>query len=93
MNRFGPLDPNKIEEMARKLADNLPEGLSQQLPQGFNNVREEMEQGFKATLSKGLDKLDLVTREEFDVQAAVLQRTRAKLEALETRLNELEEQA
>jgi BMFP domain-containing protein YqiC len=53
-------------------------------------LRRDLEQNFKGVLSGGLAKLDLVTREEFDVQAAVLKRTRAKLAALEKRLAELE---
>lgn len=90
MNRFGPIDPSKLEELARNFMQNLPEGLATQLPEGLDNVRGELEQGFRSTVSKGLDKLDLVTREEFDVQKAVLARTRSKLEALEQRLQELE---
>ena len=46
-------------------------------------ARDELQQNFKAVLQAGLAKLDLVTREEFDVQRAVLLRTREKLEALE----------
>jgi BMFP domain-containing protein YqiC len=51
---------------------------------------EDMERNFKSLLQSALSRLDLVTREEFDVQMAVLSRTREKLEALETRLTELE---
>ena len=53
-------------------------------------LRRDLEQNFKGVLAGGLAKLDLVTREEFDVQTAVLKRTRAKLTALEKRLAELE---
>jgi BMFP domain-containing protein YqiC len=53
-------------------------------------MRDEMEQGFRHVLRTGLGKLDLVTREEFEVQQAVLGRTREKLEALEARLAEFE---
>lgn len=90
MNRFGPLDPSKLEELARNFMQNLPEELANNLPGGIDNVRSELEQGFRSTVTKGLDKLDLVTREEFDVQKAVLARTRSKLEALEKRLDELD---
>jgi BMFP domain-containing protein YqiC len=50
----------------------------------------DLDQNFKAVLQAGLGKLDLVTREEFDVQQGVLRRTRERLEALEARLAELE---
>lgn len=71
-----------IEGLARRLADAVPEGLK--------SVKEDLEQNFRSVLRSGLGKLDLVTREEFDVQSAVLARTREKLEALEKRLAELE---
>ncbi|MEX2126582.1 MAG: accessory factor UbiK family protein [Woeseia sp.] len=72
-----------IDKLARKLADAVPEGLKA--------VRDDLEQNFRSVLSSGLSRLDLVTREEFDVQQAVLARTREKLEALERRLKTLEE--
>lgn len=79
------MDPRKpnIDELARRLADSLPGGLKA--------LREDAEQNFRAVLQAGLARLDLVTREEFDVQAAVLRRTREKLEALEERLAQLEQ--
>ena len=52
--------------------------------------RRDLEDNFKAVLQSGLARLDLVSRQEFDVQAAVLRRTREKLEALEARLATLE---
>ena len=72
-----------IEDLARKLADAVPEGL--------RSVQQDLEENFRAVLQAGLGKLDLVTREEFEVQEAVLARTREKLDALEARLNEFEE--
>lgn len=51
---------------------------------------KDIEKNVKAMMTQGFAKLDLVTREEFDVQAQVLAKTRAKLEALEARLAELE---
>jgi len=74
-------DPS-IENLAKKLADSLPGGL--------RSMRDDLEKNFRSVLRNGLDKLDLVTREEFEVQEAVLARTREKLEALEARLAELE---
>ena len=72
-----------IEDLARSLAESLPEGL--------RAVRDDLESNFRAVLKAGLARLDLVTREEFEVQASILARAREKLEALEKRLAELEE--
>lgn len=71
-----------IENLARKLADSVPEGL--------RSMREDLEHSFRDVLQTGISKLDLVTREEFEVQEAVLLRTREKLEGLEQRLKEME---
>ena len=75
-------DPRLIDDLARRLAGSVPESVVA--------LRRDLEQNFKGVLQSGLARLDLVTREEFDVQAAVLRRTREKLEALEQRLAELE---
>ena len=77
------MSDKSIEELARKLAEAVPEGL--------RSVGKELEESFRSVLQNGLGKLDLVTREEFEVQEAVLARTREKLEALEKRLEEIEE--
>lgn len=55
-----------------------------------NSPIKDVEKNVKAMMTQGFSKLDLVTREEFDIQAQVLARTRAKLEALEARVAELE---
>ncbi|MDB5793849.1 MAG: phosphoheptose isomerase [Noviherbaspirillum sp.] len=55
-----------------------------------NSPAKDLEKNMKAMLSQGFSKLDLVTREEFDIQTQVLQKTRAKLELLEARVAELE---
>ncbi|SMP73144.1 accessory factor UbiK family protein [Noviherbaspirillum suwonense] len=55
-----------------------------------NSPAKDLEKNMKAMLSQGFSRLDLVTREEFDVQAQVLAKTRAKVDALEARLAELE---
>lgn len=57
-----------------------------------NSPAKDLEKNMKAMLSQGFSRLDLVTREEFDVQAQVLAKTRAKLEMLEARVAELEAQ-
>jgi ubiquinone biosynthesis accessory factor UbiK len=71
-----------LDDLARRLADSVPESV--------RNMGRDLEGNFKAVLQAQLAKLDLVTRQDFDVQAAVLERTRAKLSELETRLAELE---
>jgi hypothetical protein len=55
-----------------------------------NSPAKDIEKNVKAMLNQGFSKLDLVTREEFDVQTQVLAKTRAKLDALEARVAELE---
>jgi BMFP domain-containing protein YqiC len=57
-----------------------------------NSPAKDIEKNVKAMMSQGFAKLDLVTREEFDIQAQVLAKTRSKLEALEARVLELETQ-
>ena len=71
--------------------DDLAGRLAEAVPQNLKAIGEDLERNFKSLLQTGLAKLDLVTRDEFDVQVAVLARTREKLEALETRLRELQE--
>ncbi len=73
---------DSIENLARKLVDAVPEGLK--------SVREDLEKNFRSVLSAGLGKLDLVSREEFEVQQAVLLRTREKLDELGERLAALQ---
>jgi len=75
-------DPRLIDDLARRLAGSVPEGMLA--------LRRDLEQNFKGVLQSQLASLDLVTREEFDVQANVLKRTREKLAALEQRLAGLE---
>ena len=74
------LDPKNINDVIHNMIDNLPPGLKQ-LP-------DELKQCLRETMVSTLQKMDLVTREEFDVQCRVLQRTREKLEALEKQLAE-----
>ncbi len=76
-------DPNSLDELARKLADAVPPGLAA--------LKDDLERNFKAVLQAGLTRLDLVTRQEFDIQAAVLRRSRERLEALEKRIATLEQ--
>jgi len=73
-----------------KALDDLAQRLSELLPPGLEDARADLEKNFRAALHSGFSKLDLVTREEFDVQRAVLLRTREKLAMLERSLGELE---
>ena len=79
------IDLNHIDELARRLSSLVPPGLRES--------REELQATFKTALQAGLGKLDLVTREEFEVQRAVLLRTREKLDTLEQAVAALENRA
>ena len=76
------MEPFRIDEIARRLMDNLPPAL--------RATQRDLESNFRAVLRANLGKLDLVTREEFDTQSRVLERTRARLEALEARVKAME---
>jgi BMFP domain-containing protein YqiC len=76
------IDRKKIEEVVDSISKALPPGLLQ--------MQEDVEKNIRAALTATFSKLDLVTREEFDVQTQVLHRTREKLEALEKRVADLE---
>jgi BMFP domain-containing protein YqiC len=76
--------------MANDTIENLAKMLADAVPQGLKSVRDDLEKNFQSVLRAGIGKLDLVSREEFEVQQAVLSRTREKLEALEARLESIE---
>ncbi len=76
------IDLGKIDELASRLSDALPPGAKE--------VREDMEARFRAVLLRAFEALDLVTREEFDIQKAVLERAMVKLGTLERQLEALE---
>ena len=78
------LDPKHLDELTQRLS-----GL---LPQSVKNVQMDIEKNMRSVLQSAFAKMDLVTREEFDVQSAVLARTRAKLETLEKQVAGLEQQ-
>jgi hypothetical protein len=75
------IDPKNFEQVLDSLRQALPGGFAQ-----------DVEKNLRAALTAALARLDLVTREEFEVQSQVLARTRAKLEALEKLVAELEQQ-
>jgi len=70
--------------------DTLAKRLSSLIPEPLQATQQDIESNLRSGLESGLRKMNLVTREEFDVQNAVLLRTREKLEALEKRISELE---
>ncbi|PCH83229.1 MAG: hypothetical protein COB89_01665 [Piscirickettsiaceae bacterium] len=74
-----------------KTIEQLAQSLTAKLPASLEGAKQDIEANFKAVIQQQFTKLSLVTREEFDVQAAVLNRTRSKLEALEKALAKLEQ--
>jgi ubiquinone biosynthesis accessory factor UbiK len=83
----GAMNDNKstrfsLDELARQLVESMPQNLKV--------LGQDLERNFKTLLQSGLERMELVTREEFDLQRAVLDRTRSKLETMEARLIDLE---
>ena len=79
------LDPKILDDISRRMSDNLPRGIQ--------NLQDDLQRNLRSGLESALGRLNLVTREEFEVQQAVLQRTREKLKALEARVAALEPSA
>lgn len=79
------IDVLKLDELARRLTSMIPEDLQ--------GAREDIAKNFRSVLQSSLQRLELVTREEFEVQREILRRTRSKLEALEQQIAEMEAQA
>ncbi len=75
-------DKQNIEDMVRKLAEAIPPGIKE--------LETEAKKQFSFILESGLSRMDLVTREEFDIQSKVLAKTREKVDILEQKLSELE---
>ena len=78
------IDPKILDDLAKRFAEAVPPGIRQ--------LQTDLEKNFRATLQAAFARMDLVTREEFDVQQAVLARTRTKLEELEKQVASLEVQ-
>ena len=76
------IDPKKIEQIARQVHESMPKGL--------RDLGDDVEKKIRQVLQSQLTRLDLVSREEFDVQPQVLLRTREKLALLEQRISDLE---
>ncbi|MFC0117702.1 ubiquinone biosynthesis accessory factor UbiK [Pseudoalteromonas xiamenensis] len=76
------LNPSKLEEIAKQISSNMPQGLK--------NIADSFESKTKQVLQNKLSEMDFVSREEFDIQSKVLIRTREKLMELEAKVAELE---
>lgn len=76
------MDPKIIDDIAKQLAAAVPADLKK--------LQDDLHKNFRVVLDNAFSRMSLVTREEFDAQQAVLNRTREKLEALEQRLREME---
>jgi len=76
------LNPSQLESVAKKIAEIIPES--------FGEVPPGVQSQVKTVLANAFDKMELVTREEFDIQSGVLAKTRTKLEQLEKQVAELE---
>jgi hypothetical protein len=75
---------------SRPRLDELVQRIIDQLPSDLHQIKADLERNLRAALSSALARLELVTREEFDIQAALLARTRERLEQLQARIEELE---
>ncbi len=78
--------------MNPKILDDLATRLSAAVPSGVTDLQKDVEKNFRAVLQNTFSKLNLVTREEFEVQSEVLTNTRAKLAELEQQVKELEQE-
>lgn len=76
------IDPKAIDELIQRVSGLLPESASR--------MQDDVEKNLKGTVSGIFQKMDLVTREEYEVQAALLDRSRARLSELEARIADLE---
>lgn len=74
-------DPKQCDEVVSKLFAALPSSLQ--------NIEKDIQQKFKDILQATFSRMDLITRDEFDVQCKVLARTREKVEQLQEQINEL----
>ncbi len=73
-----------------KILDDISQRLNNAIPSGIKALQSDLDKNLRAAIQSALGKLDLVTREEFDVQRKVLARSREKIEQLEKRVAELE---
>lgn len=78
------MEQNRFDDLARRLLESIPPSL--------RAAQKDLEANFRGALRTGLSRLDLVTREEFDAQSRVLERSRELIAALEQRVAQLEAQ-
>ncbi|GAA5135868.1 ubiquinone biosynthesis accessory factor UbiK [Thalassotalea piscium] len=78
------INSKKIEDIAKQVTDAIPPGLK--------NLANDFEEKTKTVIQRKLTELDVISREEFDVQTQVLLKTREKLAALEAKVTEIEAQ-
>ena len=78
--------------MLKEKIETVISDITKILPEDLNILKEDLEKNLRATLNATFSKMEIVTREEFDIQASLLSRTREKLETLQEKLSELEKQ-
>lgn len=78
------IDPNVLDQLTKRLSDSIPDS--------FKLLQGDLEKNFKATIQSIFNDMNLVSRDEFDIQAALLARTIEKLKQLEERVSELEKE-
>ena len=76
------IDLGKIDDIVNRLSESLPPGV--------DRMKEDAQTQFRSILKSAFEKMDLVSREEFDIQKSVLERTQIKLESLQRQLEEIE---
>lgn len=76
-------DPKILDDLSRKISESLPRGLA--------TLQDDTRQHLNTALQSAFSKMNLVSREEYEIQRAVLERTREKLELLEKKVRELEQ--
>lgn len=79
------IDPKILDDFAKRLAEVVP--------QSARDLHQDIEKNLRAVITSTFNKLNLLTRDEFEIQQNVLQRTRSKVEKLEQQIAELENQA
>jgi hypothetical protein len=79
-------------DMLKEKIETVISDITKILPEDLDILKDDLEKNIRATLNATFSKIELVTREEFDIQASLLSRTRAKLEALQKKLSEIEKQ-
>ena len=79
-------------DMLKEKIETAISDITKILPEDLNMLKEDLEKNLRATLNATFSKMEIVTREEFDIQASLLSRTREKLEILQEKLSKLEKQ-